>query len=120
MGASNILLMHLAKKFLDVALTHLASSHSSEGKNLLKSWHGITLHDQFYFWRDGPECGWENARQGTAAVQFNPLNTNATAHVYSNIFLVMSLVIIAVLVLYRYQFGTGASGLRKNKKGMEI
>jgi DHA2 family metal-tetracycline-proton antiporter-like MFS transporter len=58
--------------------------------------------------------------KGTAAVQFNPLNTNATAHVYSNIFLVMSLVIIAVLVLYRYQFGTGASGLRKNKKGMEI
>ncbi|MDH6370670.1 DHA2 family metal-tetracycline-proton antiporter-like MFS transporter [Paenibacillus sp. PastF-3] len=58
--------------------------------------------------------------KGTAAVQFNPLNTNVTAHVYSNIFLVMSLVTIAVVVLYRYQFGTGASGSRKNKKGMEI
>lgn len=57
---------------------------------------------------------------GTAAVQFNPLNTNVTAHVYSNIFLVMSLVTIAVVVLYRYQFGTGASVSRKNKKGMEI
>lgn len=56
----------------------------------------------------------------SAAVQFNPLNTNVTAHVYSNIFLVMSLVTIAVVVLYRYQFGTGASGSRKNKKGMEI
>lgn len=58
--------------------------------------------------------------KGTAAVQFNPLNANATAHVYSNIFLVMSLVIIAVVVLYRYQFGTGAPGSMKNKKKVEV
>ncbi|MNP44362.1 hypothetical protein D3C76_1382240 [compost metagenome] len=58
--------------------------------------------------------------KGTAVVQFNPLNTNATAHVYSNIFLVMSLVIIAVVVIYRYQFGTGAPGSMNNKKKMEV
>lgn len=57
--------------------------------------------------------------KGTAAVQFNPLNTNATAHVYSNIFLVMSQLIIVVVVLYRYQFDTSAPGSMKNKT-MEV
>jgi len=47
--------------------------------------------------------------KGAASVQFNPMITNEGAYVYSNILVVMSLLIIAVVILYRYQFGAGAS-----------
>jgi len=49
--------------------------------------------------------------KGAASVQFNPVITNEAGHVYSNIFVVMSLLIIAVVILYRYQFGAGASSI---------
>lgn len=49
--------------------------------------------------------------KGAASVQFNPVITNEAAHVYSNIFVVMSLLIIAVAILYHYQFGAGASSV---------
>lgn len=49
--------------------------------------------------------------RGAASVQFNPVITNEAGHVYSNIFVVMSLLIIAVVILYRYQFGVGASSI---------
>lgn len=47
--------------------------------------------------------------KGATSVQFNPMNTHEATYVYSNIFVVMSLLIIAVVVLYRYQFGTGVA-----------
>jgi len=57
--------------------------------------------------------------KGSASLQFNPWITNAAAHVYSNIYVVMSLMIIAVILLYRYQFGTGTPGSNKKKKELK-
>ena len=39
---------------------------------------------------------------GSISMRFNPLITKVTANVYSNIFVVMSLLIIVVVVVYRY------------------
>jgi len=47
--------------------------------------------------------------KGSSSVKFNPLITNDAANVYSNIFVVMSILIIVVVVVYRYQFGKNTS-----------
>lgn len=46
--------------------------------------------------------------KGSSSFQLNPFITNHAASVYSNIFVVMSLLIIIVFSLYRYQFGKGS------------
>ncbi|KLA01304.1 hypothetical protein B4147_0971 [Bacillus wiedmannii] len=50
-------------------------------------------------------------------MQLNPFIANEAANMYSNIFGVMSLLILLVVVLYRFQFGTGASTLNMTSKG---
>lgn len=47
---------------------------------------------------------------------FNPLVTNKDAFVYSNIFIVMCLMTIAIVVLYRLQFGTSQMKVRIAQK----
>lgn len=54
--------------------------------------------------------------KGTASMHFNPWITNAAAYVYSNIYVVMALMIIAVVLIYRYQFGAGSGTPGSNKK----
>lgn len=55
---------------------------------------------------------------GSTSLQFNPLSTNEAAHIYSNIFMVMSLLVLAVAILYRYQFGGGLAKSNQIKKRM--
>lgn len=47
--------------------------------------------------------------KGSSSIKFNPLITNDAANVYSNIFVVMAILIIVVVVVYRYQFGKNTS-----------
>ena len=54
--------------------------------------------------------------KGASSLQFNPFITTDGALVYSNIFAVMSLLIILVVVIYRFQFGEIASKQNINKK----
>lgn len=56
--------------------------------------------------------------QSSTSLQLNPIVTNDAAYIYSNIFAVLSLLIIAVVVLYRYQFRTSISMSKKNAKDM--
>lgn len=42
--------------------------------------------------------------KGTTTLQLNPFITNHAAHIYSNIFIIMSFLIIVVFLVYRYQF----------------
>ncbi|GIP45959.1 MFS transporter [Paenibacillus sp. J45TS6] len=44
--------------------------------------------------------------KGSSFLQFNPFITNNDAYVYSNIFALMSLVIVVVVVFYRYHFSS--------------
>ncbi|WP_211748777.1 MFS transporter [Paenibacillus sp. Marseille-Q4541] len=54
--------------------------------------------------------------KGATSLQFNPFIKSDDALVYSNIFVVMSLVVIAVVILYRYQFGTRSHQPKMSKK----
>lgn len=54
---------------------------------------------------------------GSTSLQLNPFVANEVANMYSNIFGVMSLLILLVVVLYRFQFGTGVSTLNMTSKG---
>ncbi|MDQ0090939.1 hypothetical protein J2T12_004365 [Paenibacillus anaericanus] len=56
--------------------------------------------------------------QSLTSLQLNPIVTNDAAYIYSNIFAVLSLLIVAVVVLYRYQFRTSTSMSKKNAKDM--
>ncbi|EEM90941.1 hypothetical protein P9Z75_08570 [Bacillus tropicus] len=54
---------------------------------------------------------------GSTSLQLNPFVANEAANMYSNIFGLMSLLILLVVVLYRLQFGMGASKLNMTNKG---
>lgn len=53
---------------------------------------------------------------GSTSLQLNPFVANEAANMYSNIFGVMSLLILLVVMLYRFQFGTGVSTLNMTSK----
>ncbi len=54
---------------------------------------------------------------GSTPLKLNPFIANQAANMYSNIFDVMSLLILLVVVLYRFQFGMGVSTLNMTSKG---
>ena len=55
--------------------------------------------------------------KGSTSLKLNPFVANEAANMYSNIFGVMSLSILLVVMLYRFQFGTGVSTLNMTSKG---
>ena len=55
--------------------------------------------------------------KGSTSLKLNPFVANEAANMYSNIFGVMSLLILLVVVLYRFQFGMGVSTLNMTSKG---
>ena len=58
--------------------------------------------------------------KGSTSLKLNPFVANEAANMYSNIFGVMSLSILLVVMLYRFQFGTGVSTLNMTSKGNKI
>ncbi|TXR67539.1 MFS transporter [Bacillus sp. AR18-7] len=54
--------------------------------------------------------------KGSTSLKLNPFVANEAANMYSNIFGVMSLLILLVVMLYRFQFGTGVSTLNMTSK----
>ena len=61
-----------------------------------------------------------NCLIGSTSLKLNPFVANEAANMYSNIFGVMSLLILLVVMLYRFQFGTGVSTLNMTSKGNKI
>lgn len=55
---------------------------------------------------------------GSVSVHLNPLVTNGAAYVYSNIFIVLCVLIVAAAAVYRIQFGAGVlAAARSGKRG---
>ncbi|ADK03756.1 TPA: MFS transporter [Bacillus anthracis] len=54
--------------------------------------------------------------KGSTSLKLNPFVANEATNMYSNIFGVMSLLILLVVMLYRFQFGTGVSTLNMTSK----
>lgn len=52
--------------------------------------------------------------KGSSSFHLNPVVTNPTAYVYSNIFVVLSIVIVVAIVIYRLQFGAAKAVARAN------
>jgi DHA2 family metal-tetracycline-proton antiporter-like MFS transporter len=52
---------------------------------------------------------------GLTSLQLNPFITNGASYVYSNIFVVLAVLVMAVVVIYRYQFRPSASVPRRDR-----
>ncbi|WP_054028099.1 MFS transporter [Bacillus sp. FJAT-28004] len=57
---------------------------------------------------------------GSSSFQLNPVVTNPTGFVYSNIFVVLGILIVAVIVVYRLQFGAAKPAARVSKESTQM